>query len=169
MERQLELEHLDTQFGSDGGITCPINQALFDYRHDKAESARHAEQNVVPHSQQNCYSTGHAYPSNSPESHRVSPKAELDSTVEVGSNVIIDEHVKIGAGTKVWANAYITGHTEIGHDNQIHMGAVIGHEPQDLKFDRNCRSYLKIGDRNIFREIARCTAGQSRRARRSSQ
>jgi len=48
MERQLELEHLDTQFGSDGGITCPINQALFDYRHDKAESARHAEQNVVP-------------------------------------------------------------------------------------------------------------------------
>jgi len=85
----------------------------------------------------------------------VSPKAELDSTVDIGPNAIIDEHVKIGAGTRVWANAYITGHTEIGRDNQIHMGAVIGHEPQDLKFDRNCRSYLRIGDRNIFREY--CT------------
>ena len=53
------------------------------------------------------------------------------------------------------ANAYITGHSEIGRDNQIHMGAVIGHEPQDLKFDRKTRSYLRIGDRNVFREY--CT------------
>lgn len=84
----------------------------------------------------------------------ISPKAELDSSVEVGPHAIIEEHVKIGAGTRVWANAYITGHTEIGRDNQIHMGAVIGHEPQDLKFDRTCRSYLRVGDRNIFREYS---------------
>lgn len=85
----------------------------------------------------------------------VSPKAQLDSSVEVGPHAIIEEHVKIGAGTKVWANAYVTGHTEIGRDNEIHMGAVIGHEPQDLKFDRSRRSYLRIGDRNVFREY--CT------------
>ncbi len=85
----------------------------------------------------------------------ISPKAELDMSVSVGPHAIIDEHVKIGAGTRVWANAYITGHTEIGRDNEIHMGAVIGHEPQDLKFDRTCRSYLKVGDRNVFREY--CT------------
>jgi UDP-N-acetylglucosamine acyltransferase len=69
--------------------------------------------------------------------------------------VVVEEHVKIGAGTRVMANAYLTGHTELGRDNQIHMGAVIGHEPQDLKFDRTCRSFLKIGDRNVFREY--CT------------
>ena len=85
----------------------------------------------------------------------VSPKAELDSSVEVGPNAIVEEHVKIGAGTRVWANAYVTGYTEIGRDNEIHMGAVVGHEPQDLKFDRACRSYLRIGDRNVFREY--CT------------
>jgi UDP-N-acetylglucosamine acyltransferase len=85
----------------------------------------------------------------------VSPKAELDSSVEVGPHAIIEEHVQIGAGTKVWANAYISGHTTIGRDNQIHMGAVIGHEPQDVKFERSGRSYLRIGDRNIFREY--CT------------
>ena len=85
----------------------------------------------------------------------VSPKAELDSSVEIGPHAVIEEHVKIGAGTRVWANAYVTGHTTIGRENQIHMGAVIGHEPQDLKFDRSCRSYLRIGDRNVFREY--CT------------
>lgn len=85
----------------------------------------------------------------------VSRKAEVDSSVDVGPNVVIEEHVKIGAGTRIWANAYLTGHTEIGRDNQIHIGAVIGHEPQDFKFDRTCRSYLKIGDRNVFREY--CT------------
>jgi UDP-N-acetylglucosamine acyltransferase len=89
----------------------------------------------------------------------ISPRAELDSSVEVGPHAIIDEHVKINAGTRVWANAYITGHTEIGRDNQIHIGAVIGHEPQDLKFDRNCRSYLRIGDRNIFREYCNVHRG----------
>ena len=73
----------------------------------------------------------------------ISPKAELDSSVEVGPNAIIEEHVRIGAGTRIWANAYLTGHTEIGRDNVIHMGAVIGHEPQDLKFDRTCRTYLR--------------------------
>ena len=82
----------------------------------------------------------------------VSPKAELDSSVDVGPHAIIEDHVKIGAGTKIWANTYITGHTEIGRDNQIHLGAVIGHEPQDLSFKRDCRSYLKIGDRNVIRE-----------------
>src|SRR5271154_3239418 len=85
----------------------------------------------------------------------INPKAQLDSTVDVGPNAVIDEHVKVGAGTRIWANAYLTGHTEIGRENEIHMGAVIGHEPQDLKFDRTCRSYLRIGDRNVFREY--CT------------
>jgi UDP-N-acetylglucosamine acyltransferase len=85
----------------------------------------------------------------------ISPKAELDSTVEVGPNVIIEDNARVGAGTRILANAYIAGHTEIGRDNQIHMGAVLGHEPQDVKFDRTCRSYLRVGDRNIFREY--CT------------
>jgi UDP-N-acetylglucosamine acyltransferase len=89
----------------------------------------------------------------------VSKKADLDSSVEVGPHAIIEDHVKVGAGTKIWANAYLTGHTDIGRDNEIHMGAVIGHEPQDLKFDRKRRTYLKIGDRNVFREYANVHRG----------
>jgi UDP-N-acetylglucosamine acyltransferase len=85
----------------------------------------------------------------------VSPRAELDSSVEVGPYAIIEEHVRIGAGTRVMAHAFLTGHTEIGRDNRIHMGAVIGHEPQDVKFQPSTRTFLRIGDRNIFREY--CT------------
>ncbi len=94
----------------------------------------------------------------------VHPKAELDSTVEVGPYAIIDEHVRIGAGTCVMARAHLTGYTTIGRNNQIHIGAVLGHEPQDLKFDRSCRSYLTIGNDNIFREyvtVHRGTAPES--------
>jgi UDP-N-acetylglucosamine acyltransferase len=39
------------------------------------------------------------------------------------------------------------------------MGAVIGHEPQDLKFDRSRRTYLRIGDRNVFREYCNIHRG----------
>lgn len=84
----------------------------------------------------------------------VSPNADLDPSVEVGPYAIIDDHVRIGSGTRVMAHAWITGYTEIGRDNQIHVGAVLGHEPQDLKFQRSTRSYLRIGDRNVFREYA---------------
>jgi UDP-N-acetylglucosamine acyltransferase len=95
----------------------------------------------------------------------VSPKAELDSSVEVGAHAIIDEHVKIAGRTKIWPKAHLTGYTEVGCDNRIHMGAVIGHEPQDVRFDPRCRSYLKIGDRNVIREyvtIHRGTEPESR-------
>jgi UDP-N-acetylglucosamine acyltransferase len=85
----------------------------------------------------------------------ISPKAELDSTVEVGAYAIIEDHVRIGDSTRVWAQAHISGHTEIGRNNEIHMGAVVGHEPQDLKFDRKSVSHLKIGDGNVIREY--CT------------
>ena len=64
----------------------------------------------------------------------ISPKAELDSSVEVGPYAVIEDGVQIRAGTKIMAHAYVTGHTQIGQNNEIHMGAVIGHIPQDLKF-----------------------------------
>jgi len=49
------------------------------------------------------------------------------------------------------AHAYLAGWTEIGEDNSIHMGAVIGHEPQDREY-KGGKTYLRIGHRNIIRE-----------------
>lgn len=81
----------------------------------------------------------------------VSPGAEIAGDVEVGPYAVIEDNVKIGPRVKIWANAYICGFTEIGEDSEIHMGAVVGHMPQDLSF-RKKRSRLIIGKRNIIRE-----------------
>lgn len=84
----------------------------------------------------------------------IHPRAVLDPSVEIGPNVVIEEHVTIGRGTKIYANAYITGYTTIGENNQIHMGAVIGHDAQDFAFDPGIVSHVQIGDNNIIREYA---------------
>ena len=56
----------------------------------------------------------------------VDPKSEIDSGVEIGPYVVIEGQVKIKRGTRVMAHAYLTGCTEIGEDNEIHPGAVLG-------------------------------------------
>ena len=72
---------------------------------------------------------------------------------EIGPGVIMEDGVKLSDYNKVWANAYICRGTTIGSNNQIHMGAIIGHEPQDLAY-KGQETFTKIGDRNIIREYA---------------
>lgn len=81
----------------------------------------------------------------------VDSAAEIDTTVEIGPYAIIEGKVKIAAGTRVMAHAYITSNTTIGPDNVIHPFAVLGHIPQDLGY-RGEESYLRIGRGNVFRE-----------------
>lgn len=88
----------------------------------------------------------------------IDPRAEIDVNVTIGPYVVIDGAVKIKAGTHVMAHAYLTGWTEIGADNEIHPGAVIGEAPQDKAY-KGQESYLKIGNRNIIREHAQIHRG----------
>jgi UDP-N-acetylglucosamine acyltransferase len=78
--------------------------------------------------------------------------AVLHDTVIVGPFAVIGEHVRIGRRTSVGAHAVIDGWTDIGEDNQIFHLASIGGIPQDLKF-KGEETWLKIGNRNIFREF----------------
>jgi UDP-N-acetylglucosamine acyltransferase len=81
----------------------------------------------------------------------IDSQAEIDSDVEIGPYVVIDGAVTIKRGTRVMAHAYLTGWTEIGEDNEIHPGAVLGAAPQDRAY-KGQESYLRVGARNIFRE-----------------
>ncbi|MBL7070611.1 MAG: acyl-ACP--UDP-N-acetylglucosamine O-acyltransferase [Candidatus Omnitrophica bacterium] len=83
----------------------------------------------------------------------IDPGAEIASDVEVGPYTVIEDNVKIGPRVKIWANAYICRYTEIGEDTQVHMGAVIGHLPQDISF-KDKKSGLLIGKRNVIREYS---------------
>lgn len=81
----------------------------------------------------------------------IDSRAEIDSTASIGPYAVIDGPVVVGPGTRVLAHAVIAGHTVIGRDNVIHMGAVIGHEPQDISYAGQ-ETWLRIGDRNVMRE-----------------
>jgi UDP-N-acetylglucosamine acyltransferase len=78
--------------------------------------------------------------------------AQLGNNVSVGPYSIIGENVRIGDGTVIGSNALIDGNTVMGKNNRVYHGAVIGSPPQDLKY-RGARSYVRIGDNNIFREF----------------
>jgi len=88
----------------------------------------------------------------------IDPQAEVDADTVIGPYVVIEGPVKIKRGTRVMAHAYLTGWTEIGADNEIHPGAVIGDAPQDKAYNGS-ETYLRIGDHNIIREHAQIHRG----------
>jgi UDP-N-acetylglucosamine acyltransferase len=81
----------------------------------------------------------------------VSSKAKIGKNVKIGPWCIIEDNVTIGDNCRLWQNVYIAGGTIIGRDNIIHMGAVLGHEPQHLQY-KGEETGLKIGDGNTIRE-----------------
>ena len=68
--------------------------------------------------------------------------------------VIIENNVEIGPDCEIGAYAVIKQFTRLGARNRVFEHAVIGGEPQDVKF-KGETSYLEIGDDNIIREF--CT------------
>jgi UDP-N-acetylglucosamine acyltransferase len=81
----------------------------------------------------------------------IDPRAEIHPDCVIGPYVVVDGPVKIGRATRVMAHATIAGWTEIGAENEIHPGAALGGPPQDKAYS-GAETYLKIGDRNVFRE-----------------
>ncbi|MSQ48369.1 MAG: acyl-ACP--UDP-N-acetylglucosamine O-acyltransferase [Deltaproteobacteria bacterium] len=88
----------------------------------------------------------------------IDPRATIHPDTDIGPYVVIDGPVSIGRGTRVLAHAALTGWTEIGEDNVIHMGTVIGHEPQDLAYS-GAQTFLRIGHRNVIREHSQMHRG----------
>lgn len=84
----------------------------------------------------------------------MSKSAKIADDVEIGPYAIIEDDVEIGSRVKIWPHAYICSGSRIGEDSQVHMGAVVGHLPQDLSFDVNKRTFVKIGKRTVIREYA---------------
>ncbi len=82
----------------------------------------------------------------------VHSKAQLEAGVFVGPHCFIGEKVTIHKNTRLTSNIYIDGCVEIGEDCQFSPFSVIGTEPQDVGY-RQEETWVKIGDRNIFREF----------------
>jgi UDP-N-acetylglucosamine acyltransferase len=81
----------------------------------------------------------------------IHPSADVSAGVDVGPYAVIDRGVTIGAGTIVGAHCVIKDGVAVGRDNVLSVGVVLGEVPQHRKFSGE-RSFVRIGDRNIFRE-----------------
>lgn len=82
----------------------------------------------------------------------VDTRSEIGSDVEIGPYAVIERDTVIGDRCRIGAHAVIKQYTSMGAGNIISEGAVLGGLPQDIKFPGG-RSYLHIGEHNIFREV----------------
>ena len=85
------------------------------------------------------------------ESAIIDKSAKLDNDVSIGPYSVIGADVEIKSGSVIGSHALIEGPTSIGKHNKIFSFATIGGDPQDKKYDGE-KTYLEIGDNNIFRE-----------------
>jgi len=81
----------------------------------------------------------------------VDAAALLGEAVEVGPYAVIEAETRIGDRCELHAHATVRRFAELGPDNVIHEGAVVGGEPQDVSFTGQA-SRLRIGARNKIRE-----------------
>jgi len=88
----------------------------------------------------------------------VDRSAEFEPTVTVGPYCIIGPEVRIRAGTVLESHVQIEGWTEIGRECRFSSFGSVGTRPQDLKYSGEV-TYLKMGDRNVFREFVTLNRG----------
>ena len=81
----------------------------------------------------------------------IDKSAKLDIDVTVGPYSVIGADVEIKSGSVIGSHVLIEGPSLIGKQNKIFSFATIGGDPQDKKYDGE-KTYLEIGDNNIFRE-----------------
>ncbi len=83
----------------------------------------------------------------------VDPLCDLGQGVSVGPWAIVGPRVRVGDGTEIGPRVLIEKDTSVGEDCRIFNGAVLGTDPQDLKYMGE-DTVLEVGDRAIIREFA---------------
>jgi UDP-N-acetylglucosamine acyltransferase len=97
---------------------------------------------------------------------QVHPTAIVDDGAELGEGVVVGPFCIIGPGVRIGARTTLAGHvvverdTTLGEDCRISWGAVLGTDPQDLKYAGE-PTRLEVGDRTVLREYATLNRGTS--------
>jgi UDP-N-acetylglucosamine acyltransferase len=88
----------------------------------------------------------------------VDPGARIAASASVGPYSIVGPGVELGERVRVASHVLIERDTRVGEDCVVHHGAVLGTDPQDLKY-RGEPSRLEIGPRTTIREYATLNRG----------
>jgi UDP-N-acetylglucosamine acyltransferase len=84
--------------------------------------------------------------------------AEVAADVSIGPYSIIGPGVTIGSGTHIGPHVLVERDVTVGSGCVFHKGAVLGTDPQDLKYEGE-PTRLIIGDRTVIREYATLNRG----------
>ncbi|MDR2390757.1 MAG: acyl-ACP--UDP-N-acetylglucosamine O-acyltransferase [Planctomycetota bacterium] len=97
--------------------------------------------------------SGHIHPS--AVIHRT---AEIGRDVEIGPFAVIGPHVRVGDRSRLLSHSHLVTHTTIGAECHVCSAAVVGGDPQDLKY-RGEETTLVVGDRTRIGEFATLNRG----------
>ena len=82
----------------------------------------------------------------------VDPRAQVDAGVRIGPYSVIGPEVRIGRDAEIGAHVVLEGPVTLGARCRIGHGAIIGGEPQDLKFKPGHAVGVTIGEETSIRE-----------------
>jgi len=84
--------------------------------------------------------------------------SKLPDDVEIGPYAVIGHDVRVGKAVRIGPHAFVTGPAFIGDHVSIGPSAVIGTDPQDLKYAGE-RTEVIIGSGTVIREFANINRG----------
>lgn len=88
----------------------------------------------------------------------IDASAELGADVEIGPWAIVGPRCVVGDGSTIAARATLERHVRLGQRVHVGIGAVLGGDPQDLKY-RGEETWVDIGDETSIREYATINRG----------
>jgi UDP-N-acetylglucosamine acyltransferase len=83
----------------------------------------------------------------------VDPGARIDTDVDIGPFAVVERDVEVSGGSRIAAHAVLKNGLRLGRRVRVHEGAVLGGDPQDLKYG-GAPSYAVVGDDAVIREFA---------------
>ncbi len=90
----------------------------------------------------------------------VDPAAELGTDVEIGPWAMVGPRCTLGDGVQVGARATLERNVRLGARVRVGTGAVLGGDPQDLKY-RGEETWVEVGEDSVVREYATINRGTS--------
>ena len=92
----------------------------------------------------------------------VDAKAEIGEDVSIGPYSVVQDDVIIGDNCQIGSHVLIHAGTQLGKNCRVFKGAVLGTDPQDLKYAGE-KTTLEIGNKTTVREFCTLNRGSSHR------
>lgn len=90
--------------------------------------------------------------------------AELGANIEIGAYSIVGPGCRLGDGTRLGPHVVLERDVHLGSDCFVAAGAVLGGDPQDLKFGGEVAPVV-VGDRTTIRECVTVNRGTAAHGR----